>query len=189
MAGAVRFAAENEDDDAQRYWAAATRGDLEVLIGQSEGVTRAYQEAVSVPGVDWFSLHSSRDQLLLMRDLGFRPDAVNAGLAVFERKIAQLQRPLEADGRLVLAVQQLIRKAAMKVGLSECGMLHGKCVQPIRRILEPIGADIRNRPGKFPRCIGRVAPEPNAPQCVLGVLNNLRISVMKNLRDCTAMPG
>ncbi len=93
MAGAVRFAAENEDDESQRYWAAATRGDLEVLVGTPDAVTRAYKEAVSVPGIDWFSLHSSREQLLLLRDLAFRPDAVSAALAVFERKIAQLQRP------------------------------------------------------------------------------------------------
>jgi tetratricopeptide (TPR) repeat protein len=93
MTGAVRFAAENEDEEKQRFWAAATLGDLEVLVGTPEDVTRAYKTAVAVPGVDWFALNSSREQLLLLKDLGFRPEAVTAGLAVFDRALARLPRP------------------------------------------------------------------------------------------------
>ncbi|MBS0444864.1 MAG: DUF4071 domain-containing protein [Proteobacteria bacterium] len=93
MAGAVRFAAENKVDGEQSYWARVTLGDLEVLTGTPETVKRAYKEAVAVPGVDWFSLNSSRDQLLLLRDLGFQPDAVAAGLAVFDRQLARTTPP------------------------------------------------------------------------------------------------
>lgn len=93
MAGAIRFAAENEDDPQQRYWAAVTLGDLAVLMDEPARVTSAYKAAVSLPDVDWFSLQSSRDQLLLYQDLGFRPQAVAAGLAVFDRKLAALLRP------------------------------------------------------------------------------------------------
>jgi tetratricopeptide (TPR) repeat protein len=93
MAGAVRFAAENEADDKQRFWAAATLGDLLVLSGTPEAVTRAYKDAVAVQGVDWFSLNSSRDQLRLLNELGFRPEAVAAGLAVFDRKLDRLKPP------------------------------------------------------------------------------------------------
>lgn len=96
LAGAVRFAAENEDDEAQRFWAAATLGDLEVLVGTPESVTRAYKTAVAVPGVDSFALQSSRDQLRLLNDLGFRPEVVAAGLAVFDRVLARLQPPAAA---------------------------------------------------------------------------------------------
>lgn len=93
MTGAVRFAAENEDEEKQRFWAAATLGDLEVLVGAPQVVTQAYKTAVAVPGVDWFALNSSREQLLLLQDLGFRPEAVTAGLAVFDRALARLPRP------------------------------------------------------------------------------------------------
>jgi tetratricopeptide (TPR) repeat protein len=93
MIGAVRFAAENEDADAQRFWAAVTLGDLEVLAGRPEDVAQAFKAAVAVPGVDWFALDSSRGQLLLLKDLGFRPQAVAAGLTVFDRALARLQRP------------------------------------------------------------------------------------------------
>jgi tetratricopeptide (TPR) repeat protein len=93
MAGAVRFAAENESDPSQRYWALATLGDLEVLVGTPEAVKAACKEAVAVPDIDWFSINSSRDQFLLLGDLGFRPDAVAAGLSVFDRKLKEIKRP------------------------------------------------------------------------------------------------
>ncbi|RTL32024.1 MAG: DUF4071 domain-containing protein [Burkholderiales bacterium] len=93
MAGAVRFAADNEADKGQRYWAEVTQGDLEVLIGTPTDVSRAYRQAVSLPDVDWFSLNASRDQLLMLRNLGFRPEAVSAGLAVFDHKLKALARP------------------------------------------------------------------------------------------------
>lgn len=96
MTGAVRFAAENASSPDDRYWSAATLGDLEVLSGSIDAVRSAYKVALAVPGVDWFALHSSRDQLLLLQDLGFRPDAVSAALAVFDRQIQRMTRPDEA---------------------------------------------------------------------------------------------
>jgi tetratricopeptide (TPR) repeat protein len=96
MTGAVRFAAENEDQEKQGYWAAATLGDLAVLVGNPDEVTKAYKAAVAVPGVDWFALHSSREQLLLLKDLGFRPDTVAAGLVVFDRALLRLSQPQDA---------------------------------------------------------------------------------------------
>jgi tetratricopeptide (TPR) repeat protein len=93
MAGAVRFAAENEADPQQRFWSLVTLGDLAVLDGTPDEVQRAYREAAAVPGVSWFELHSSHDQLLLLSELGFRPEAVAAGIAVFDRRLQRLQRP------------------------------------------------------------------------------------------------
>lgn len=93
MAGAVRFAAENETAPGQRFWAAATLGDLAVLRDEPAQVTAAYKAAVSLPDVDGFALQSTRAQLELLRDLGFRPDAVQAALAVFDRALARLSPP------------------------------------------------------------------------------------------------
>ncbi len=93
MAGAVRFAAENETDASERFWAAMTLANLEVLSGTPEAVQRACKDAVAMPGLSWFELNSSRDQLLLLSALGFRPEAVGAALAVLERKLQRLQRP------------------------------------------------------------------------------------------------
>lgn len=89
MAGAVRFAAENESDPGQRFWAAATLGDLSVLRGDPSQVTAAYKTAVSLPDVDSFALQSTRAQLELLRDLGFRPDALQAAMAVLDLALAR----------------------------------------------------------------------------------------------------
>ena len=93
MAGAVRFAADCERDPAQIYWAKATLGDLEVLVGTPSTVTDAYKEAVAKNENDWFALQSSRSQLELLNTLGFHPDRVQAGLAVFDRALARLTKP------------------------------------------------------------------------------------------------
>jgi tetratricopeptide (TPR) repeat protein len=91
MAGAVRFAAECELE--QSYWAKATVGDLEVLVGAPATITSVYKEAIAKAENDWFALNSTLSQLLLLKDLGFRPEAVAAGIAVFERALAKLTKP------------------------------------------------------------------------------------------------
>jgi tetratricopeptide (TPR) repeat protein len=96
MAGAVRFAAENETDEGQLFWAKATLGDLEVLIGTPDTVRVAYKEAIASNEKDWFALNSSRAQLLLLKDLGLRPENVDAGIATFDRAIQKAAKP-EAD--------------------------------------------------------------------------------------------
>lgn len=95
MAGAVRFAAECEDkrDKETLYWARATLGDLQVLIGTPESTEAAYKEAVATNRDNRFALNSSRDQLLLLQQLGFAPDNVAAGIAVFDRALRRLPEP------------------------------------------------------------------------------------------------
>ena len=93
LAGAVRFGAECEPDDSQRYWSLATLGDLEVLVGSPDSVKAAYKEAIARNDKSWFDLDSCRTQLLLLKDLGFQPDNVDAGMATFDRALQRLSRP------------------------------------------------------------------------------------------------
>jgi tetratricopeptide (TPR) repeat protein len=93
MAGAVRFGAEGESDPYGVFWAKATLGDLEILVGTPPTVTDAYKIAVAKNENDWFALKSSRDQLLLLNDLGFHPDRVKAGISVFDRALARIPEP------------------------------------------------------------------------------------------------
>jgi tetratricopeptide (TPR) repeat protein len=95
LAGAVRFAATNERDERQRFWSKATLGDLEVLLGQKKTITAAYNAAIACAENDWFALDSSRSQLLLLKDLGFRPEAVQAGIVTFDRALQRLARPAD----------------------------------------------------------------------------------------------
>lgn len=93
MAGAVRFGAECEPDEGQLFWAKATLGDLEVLIGNPDTVKDAYKKAIACAEKDWFALNSTLAQLRLLNDLGFRPDCVSAGIATFERPLQRLKPP------------------------------------------------------------------------------------------------
>ncbi|MFN0119245.1 MAG: tetratricopeptide repeat-containing protein [Blastocatellia bacterium] len=100
MAGGVRWAIECEldllaDNPRDTYWALVTRGDLETLAGEPETVSEAYKEAIAVNGGDWFALDSSRQQLVMLQKLGFRPDNVTAGLRVFDREMGKLQAATE----------------------------------------------------------------------------------------------
>ena len=95
MPGAVQFATECETDPGELFWAKATLGDLEVLAGTPASVKAAYKEAIARSDKDWFALNSCRAQLLLLQDLGFRPETVAVGVAVFDRALKQLKRPDE----------------------------------------------------------------------------------------------
>ena len=95
MAGAVRFAAESNSDESQRFWSNATVGDLEVLVGAPDTIKAAYKEAIAKNDKDWFALNSCRTQLKLLRDLGFRPENVEAGIAIFDRSLQKLEKPEE----------------------------------------------------------------------------------------------
>jgi tetratricopeptide (TPR) repeat protein len=102
MAGAVRFAARCETNPSNIFWAKATLGDLEVLVGTPPTVTAAYREAVARVENDWFALNSSRSQLALLNELGFKPDNVQAGIAVFDRALSRLKPPEDKQPRQVI---------------------------------------------------------------------------------------
>ena len=75
---------------AQRFWAKATLGDLEVLVGTPDTIKAAYKEAIAKNDKDWFALNScSHPVAACCRDLGFRPEHVEAGIATFERALAE----------------------------------------------------------------------------------------------------
>jgi len=93
MAGAVRFAAEMEIDPNQAFWAKATLGDLEIPVGTPDSTKAAFKEALAKNDKDWFALNSSRAQLQLLKDLGFRLGNVEAALSVFDRALQKLQKP------------------------------------------------------------------------------------------------
>ena len=93
MAGAVRFAAACEEEPEELFWARASLGELQVLTGTPQSTEAAYKAAVAINRDNWFALDSSRGQLLLLQELGFAEDNVQAGIAVFDRALARLPLP------------------------------------------------------------------------------------------------
>src|SRR5690606_8967289 len=83
----------NESKPEMSFWALGTLGDLEVLVGTADTVASAYKRAIAKSSNDWFALNSARAQLVLLADLGFRPDVVAAGIAAFDRALARITPP------------------------------------------------------------------------------------------------
>jgi tetratricopeptide (TPR) repeat protein len=101
MEGGVHWAALSKmENDPNDYWARATLAELLVLSGDIKSIKRSYQNAIAIARAqnNWFALDSSRQQLLLLRDLGFRPDDVASGLALLEAALEGLAKP-EALGK------------------------------------------------------------------------------------------
>jgi len=90
---AIKTALEKERPDSKDFWARVTLGDLEVLLSETPVVAKAYKYAVAVAKKDWFALDSSRQQLLLLQDLGFRPPQVEAAIDIFNKALAKLKAP------------------------------------------------------------------------------------------------
>jgi tetratricopeptide (TPR) repeat protein len=93
MAGAVRFAAMCETDPYGDFWAKATLGDLESLVGTPDTVTQAYKTAIAKNDKAWFDLRSCLAQLQLLQDLNFNLPNVEAGIATFNRALDRLKKP------------------------------------------------------------------------------------------------
>ena len=94
MEGGVRWDVRGAlEKDPKGYWARVTLADLEVLVSAKDVVEDAYKSAVAVAEKDWFQLNSSRQQLLLLKDLGFRTPEAEAGLAIIDRALSRINPP------------------------------------------------------------------------------------------------
>jgi hypothetical protein len=97
MEGGVRWDVRGAlEKDPKDYWARVTLADLEVLVSKKDIVEDAYKSAVAVAEKDWFQLNSTRQQLLLLRDLNFRAEEVGAGLAIVDRALTRISPPEKA---------------------------------------------------------------------------------------------
>lgn len=88
-------------EDRRNYWARATLAELELLTADIETVRRACQDATAVAG-DWFALDSSKQQLCLLHDLGFRTEVVKAAMDLVAKRQEKLQRHKSREPRHVI---------------------------------------------------------------------------------------
>jgi tetratricopeptide (TPR) repeat protein len=95
LEGGVRWACLAAlDKDSHDYWARASSAELELLTADNAAkVTRAFRHAVAAAERDWFALDSARQQLQILRGLGFRPDMVKAAMEVLELELSRLTPP------------------------------------------------------------------------------------------------
>jgi tetratricopeptide (TPR) repeat protein len=90
---AVKSALAKETPDSKDFSARVTLGDLEVLMSDTPVVEKAYKHAIAATEKDWFALDSSRQQLLMLCQLGFRLDQVSAAIKIFDLEIEKLKAP------------------------------------------------------------------------------------------------
>ncbi|MGH9874769.1 MAG: tetratricopeptide repeat-containing protein [Pyrinomonadaceae bacterium] len=84
LAEVVRFSAQNtlslkKLDTLDGVWAAATLGELDIVMDKTEKAEKArqlYRNAANAPSTKYFHISSMLDQLCLFEKLGFRPQAV-----------------------------------------------------------------------------------------------------------------
>jgi serine/threonine protein kinase len=79
--------------EAKDYWAKATRAELEVLTADRRQIEESWREAVDLAADNWFALDSSQQQLLLLKEAGFRPAEVEAALNVIRPELQSLRAP------------------------------------------------------------------------------------------------
>lgn len=131
-------ALERQPDD---YATRASWAELTILFNPPDAVEKAWREAVAVANKDWDALESSRQQLLILRDLGFRAQSVEIALAVLEEEIASVDAPWQPrrvflfSGHMIdtpdraeprfPASQEKTAAAAIAARLDELGMGEG----------------------------------------------------------------
>ena len=94
LAGGVRWAARAAQNRAQKdNRARANLAELTVLVDPLPAVQREYGAAVAAANGDRFALDSTRQTLVLLRDLEFRPAETAAALAIVDAEIARSPAP------------------------------------------------------------------------------------------------
>jgi tetratricopeptide (TPR) repeat protein len=96
LIGGVLWAALTaQERDRKDYWARASYAELCLLLNPIDSVRREFSAAVAAANSDWFALDSSRQTLVLLRDLGYRPDETAAALQIIDREIARVAAPFQ----------------------------------------------------------------------------------------------
>lgn len=75
------------------YWARASQAELSTLCDDTPVVQADWRAAVAAADGDWFALDSSRQTLVLLQQLAFRPAQTQAALDIVEREIGRVSPP------------------------------------------------------------------------------------------------
>jgi hypothetical protein len=92
MEGGVRWAA-HSSLRSDPYWSRVTLAELELLSGTVESARTSYREAMAYSENDWFGLDSSRQQLSILLQLGFRFDSVKEAVEIVDNALRRVGPP------------------------------------------------------------------------------------------------
>jgi hypothetical protein len=97
LTAVVRFSAQNTLDRAglsvgqEGVWAAATLGELELVLGHPQHACTLYRSAAYAPATTCFNVSSMLEQVNLFESLGFQPDGVAAVKKILEPRRSTLE--------------------------------------------------------------------------------------------------
>ncbi len=96
--GAIQFCLDSATkDDSNNYWALVSLGDLAVCTAQDpKQVTRAYKKALALPEKSKSTLMSTLSQLKLLNLLSFRPEYVQAAIALLQAECTKIENQEES---------------------------------------------------------------------------------------------
>lgn len=94
LIGAIQFCLESAaQQEPNNFWVFISLGDLAVCTASSPlQVTRAYKKALTLLWNNKFALESTLEQLHLLEKLNFRPEYVQAGIAVLQEEMDRLKK-------------------------------------------------------------------------------------------------
>lgn len=90
LAWACLSAQRRDPDD---FWPRISQAESELLAAEPAQVAEAYRNALVYANRDAFALDSARQTLVMLHDLGFRPEAVAAALAAVDAEVALIDPP------------------------------------------------------------------------------------------------
>jgi len=97
LAAVVRFAAKNTLDSTglaqgqDGIWAAATLGELELVMGNADKARTYYRDAANATETTYFNINSMLEQVHLFENLGFQTEGVAAVKKVLEQRRTALE--------------------------------------------------------------------------------------------------
>ncbi len=139
IAGGVRWAcASAEQRSPADYWVLSSAAELALIFEPLDKVRRRFKAAIAVANRDWFALDSTRQTLLLARDLEFRPEETASALALVEREIAEARPPVRPR-KVVLFSGHMMDAPKRPTPRFPPGM-EAAAAQRIEAALEKIGA-------------------------------------------------
>lgn len=111
LAGGVAWACRAALTKAPKdYWARVTLADLRLITGDKERALRGYRSAIASADRDWFALDSSRQQLMILRDFGFRAELTAEAITAFDQELKRITPPWRPK-RVFLFSGHMIDKA------------------------------------------------------------------------------
>ena len=96
---------------SQSFWTLATQAELALMSNASDKeVKRRYRRAASSDQADWFAIDSARQQVVLLRQVGYRRDLCDEVIASLTSERNKLEHPA-GPGQVVLFAGHMIDSA------------------------------------------------------------------------------